>query len=222
MNRLELFRSFNPDKNIYTVHDSEFAPYGRVVSNVDVSDLIAAAETYSPLPRESFLYEPSVPVLEEHPAAKKLVEVIWGCGDVQIGLGRGNANRLDALEWHTCGESCVAVTDMVLLLADRREIVNGWLDSSCVRAFYCAKGEVIDLYATTLHYCPSEVDSNGLSCIVMLDRGTNTELGTKADDPLLTACNKWIFAHEECHELLEQGVIPGIRGENLSYKSIAF
>ena len=220
MNRLEVFRSLNPDKEIYTVHDIAFAPYGRVVSNVDVSDLIRAADAYDPLPRESFLYEPSVPVLEEHPAAKKLVEVIWGCGDVQVGLGRGNANRLDALEWHTCGESYVAITDMVLLLADRREIADGWLDSSCVRAFYCAKGEVIDLYATTLHYCPAEVDSNGLSCIVMLDRGTNTDLDVKTDDPLLFARNKWIFAHEDCTALIEQGIVPGIRGENLSYKSI--
>lgn len=221
MNRLEQFRSLNPGKEILTVHDREFAAYGRLVEGLDVGELISFCESYDPLPRDSFMYEASIPALEALPAAKKLAERIWGCGEVQIGLGRGNANRLDALEWHSCGETSVAITDMVLLLADRRDMEDGWLDSSRVRAFYLAKGEVVELYATTLHYCPAEVDSKGLSCIVALDRGTNAPLEHSVEEePMLFACNKWLFAHEDCAELLAQGVVAGIKGENLSYSSI--
>lgn len=220
MTRLEQFRKLNPDKTVYTVHDKEFAQYGYLVDAGDISALVEAAEKYAPLPVDSFVYEASVPCLEKLPESRKLAELCWGCADIQVGLGRGNANSLDALEWHSCGETSVAISDMVFLVADRREIVDGWLDSSCVKAFYLAKGEIINLYATTLHYCPAEVDSNGLSCVVMLPRGTNGELSCPVDDPMLRACNKWIFVHKDCVELQRQGMVAGIDGENLTYKSI--
>lgn len=220
MTRFEQICALNPNIVIHTAHDPEFSKYGRVITEIDVSDLIEAAKKYAVLPREGFSYETSVPALEDTKGGQALAKYCWGEMDAQIGIGYGNANSLDALEYHTCGETSVAVTDMVFLIADRRNIKDGWLDSKTVEAFYVAEGEVIDLYATTLHYCPAEIDSKGISSIVLLQRGTNEPLENKSDNPLLFAKNKWIFTHESCKGLIDQGIPVGICGENLKLNSI--
>ena len=58
------------------------------------------------------------------------------------------------------------------------------------------KGTTIEVYATTLHFCPCEVTVSGFSCIVGLQRGTNHPLEDRKQG-LLWAKNKWLLAHEE-------------------------
>ena len=60
------------------------------------------------------------------------------------------------------------------------------------------------------------VDGNGFKAIVVLPRGTSTDLMTchtkSYDDKLLTAKNKWLIAHEEAGI---EGAVCGLKGENI-------
>jgi len=58
----------------------------------------------------------------------------------------------------------------------------------------------------------------------VLPRGTNEDFqaGTRPEgDDLLRKRNKWILAHPERRVLVDQGVIPGIRGRNIEILPVA-
>lgn len=214
MNTLELLRAQNPRLPLFDVHGDAFAPFGRVLDGMDTRALCAAAAA-EPMPEEGSRYVPVLETLDRHPDADTLRALYWGQLDAQLGLCWGHANRLNALEWHTCSEINVGVTDLVLLLADRRAVRDGRLDSASVRAFCLAQGEAIEVYATTLHFCPCEVTGAGFRCLVALPRGTNTPLDAGAPrSPMLWAKNKWLIAHEQNASLLARGAAAGITGEN--------
>ena len=122
---------------------------------------------------------------------------------------------LGALEWHKCSEVNIAVTDLILLLGDVRDIEEGnKYNSAKVKAFRVKKGQAIEVYATTLHFCPIETDKSGFGCVVGLLKGTNTDLEFASEDKLLFRKNKWIMAHNDNQALLNRGVVGGIYGEN--------
>ena len=89
-------------------------------------------------------------------------------------------------------------------------------DTSTVEAFLVPAGIGIEGYGTTLHYAPCGVDGNGFKAVVVLPKGTNTDLMTchtkSFDDKLLTAKNKWLIAHEEAGI---EGAVCGLKGENI-------
>lgn len=214
MDKLPALRLANPRIPIYSVRDPEFRRYGRVIEE-DTAALCAAAETL-PFPEEGSRYVAAVPELDSLPEAQLLRERYCGQLDEQIGLCWGHSNRLNALEWHTCSEFNIAVRELVLLLAKREDLDDdGRLDARKVQAFYLARGEMIEVYADTLHFCPCEVTKDGFSCIVGLQRGTNLPLdGSKAKSPCLWATNKWLLGHEDNAPLIARGAFPGIYGEN--------
>lgn len=214
MDKLQALRLANPQIPIYSVRDSEFRRYGRVIEE-DTAALCAAALS-QPFPEEGSRYTAAVPELDDLPEAQLLRDKYCGRLDEQIGLCWGHSNRLNALEWHTCNEFNIAVRELVLLLAKREDLdADGRLDAAKVRAFYLAQGEMIEVYADTLHFCPCEVTKDGFCCIVGLQRGTNLPLdGGQEKSPCLWAANKWLLAHEENASLIERGAFPGIYGEN--------
>lgn len=71
---------------------------------------------------------------------------------------------------------------------------------------------MVEVYATSLHFCPCQVSDEGFGCVVALPKGTNVPLEEAAEDPLLFRKNKWIIAHAENEGLIQRGVIPGIIG----------
>ena len=77
-------------------------------------------------------------------------------------------------------------------------------------------GTAIEVYATTLHYAPCHVNESGFQCVVVLPKGTNTELtfekAAEGEDKLLTAKNKWLIGHEEA---AIEGAFNGLKGENV-------
>ena len=121
---------------------------------------------------------------------------------------------MNATEWHTSSEINIAVTPLVLILGHIWDIENGKIDSSKFKAFYLPAGTVVEVYSTTLHFCPCEVDENGFGCVVALPKDTNTNLEVEPQDKLLFRKNKWIIAHEENLALINRGVISGITGKN--------
>lgn len=199
---------------IYNVTDKEFLPYGRVL-NLDTDEIISAAEKF-PMPQEGSIYVPSEKSFEELDIAKVIQNECFGEIPAQVGYCYGHSNKLNALEWHKCSEINIAVTDLVLFLGMVQDIEDGKYNSEKIKAFKLKKGEAIEVYATTLHFCPIETDENGFGCVVGLLEGTNVPLDGEPDDKLLFRKNKWLIAHEDNAELIAKGVVPGICGPNYS------
>ena len=202
---------------IYKVTDPEFRKYGRVVKNVDFTDLVARLKK-TPLTRD-VAYEPSVPELEAAKGVyKALQDTTYGEMPIQIGYCNGHNRKLNALEYHRDSEINIAVSDMVLLLAKEEEVEDDYtLDTSKVKAFFVPAGTMIEVYATTLHYAPCQTSDKGFRCVVVLPEGTNGELSHKpenksGEEKLLAAVNKWLIGHAEGG--LPEGSFIGLKGEN--------
>ena len=125
---------------------------------------------------------------------------------------------LNALEWHKNSEINVAIDDIVLLLGQLDEIVDGGYHSDKVKAFYLEKGEAAEVYATSLHFTPCTVKKTGMGAVVGLPLGTNTDLEIEVKDKKIFRKNKWIICHENNEALIGRGVVPGITGINYEIK----
>ncbi len=216
MTNLDLLRAANPHIPIYSVNDKEFSRYGKVIKT-DTDELCEIVRSSVEYPETGSRYNAAYEPLDSSEAAAKFRAVFCGELDEEMGLCWGHSNRLNALEWHTCNEFNIAVRELVLLLAKRSDMdEENRLDSAKVKAFCLGNGEMIEVFADTLHFCPCEVTENGFACIAALQRGTNLPLeGEKKPGQLLWMKNKWLIAHEENAAMLEKGAFPGIYGENI-------
>ena len=211
---LEKLQKANPHIKIYSVRDREFDFYGTVCNGFDSSALAEAALKGVEAPDKGTNYLAALDCLDMHPDAAKVRKLLAGQTDAQIGICWGNNQSLDALEYHNSSEIIIAATPAVLLLADRRGIKNGRLDTKTVQAFLLEKGDTVEIYATSLHYAPCMAEGS-FNCIIILPRGTNTPLlAGEKPAPYLTAKNKWLLAHEDNKSLVDQGTFPGLYGTN--------
>ena len=120
---------------IWSVNDAEFNEYGRVVDNVDFSELVEAMKK-TPVP-EGVAYEPGIKELESLSVAKEISSVVYGEMPVQIGYCNGHNCMLNALEYHRDSEINVAATDAILMLGLKREVEKDFtFDTSKVKAFF--------------------------------------------------------------------------------------
>lgn len=201
---------------IYSVADQEFRAYGRVIKDIDFSELVKVLEESTPLP-ENVAYVAGLPALEELPVMEVLTDKLYGELPIQIGYCNGHNKMLNALEYHRSSEINVAATDAVLILGRQQEIAeDDTYDTALAKAFLVPRGTAVELYATTLHYAPCSVDGAGFKVAVVLPKGTNLELEKKhegGEDGHLTAKNKWLLGHPEGG--LPEGSPMGLVGENL-------
>ena len=160
---------------IYSIKDEKFRRYGKVWSGFDCTRLIREME-HTPLP-EDVIYVPSMEELEVLPEAGEFARRIYGGLPIQIGYCNGSNHRLNALEYHRNSEINIAVTNMVLLLGWLPDVTDAFTyDTSRVEAFFVPAGTVVEMYGTTLHYAPCNDGEEGFKCIVILPKGTNTEI----------------------------------------------
>lgn len=214
---LENLKKLNPHIQIYSVNDSEFKTFGRVIKDLDTSEIIAAAKKI-PNPETGSVYTPSEESFEILKIADTIKNNFFGTLPTQIGYCYGHNNLLNATEWHFSSEINIAVTPLVLILGHVWDIDNGRIDSSSFKAFYLPQGTAAEVFATTLHFCPCETEKSGFGCVVGLPLSTNTQLDNVFENPLLFRKNKWIIAHEENISLINRGVISGITGTNFEIK----
>ena len=189
---------------IQNVADDAFRRYGKVLEGYDFTELLKEMK-HTPVP-EDVTYVPSVEEMEG-----------YGGLPIEIGYCNGHNKKLNGLEYHRSSEINVAVTDLVLLIGHQQDVEKDFTyDTSKVEAFLVPAGTAIEVYATTLHYAPCHVNESGFQCVVVLPKGTNTELtfekAAEGEDKLLTAKNKWLIGHEEA---AIEGAFNGLKGENV-------
>ena len=201
---------------IQKVTDPAFGRYGQVLEGYDFTGLIKEMK-HTPVP-EDVIYVPSVEELEALDVMKDLQNKGYGGLPVQIGYCNGHNKKLNAVEYHRNSEINVAVTDLVLLIGHQQDIEpDHTYDTSKIEAFLVPAGTGIEGYATTLHYAPCHVNEGGFQCVVVLPKGTNTDLTFQTEktgeDSLMTAKNKWLIAHEDAKIA---GAFNGLKGENIT------
>ncbi|ROR30378.1 uncharacterized protein DUF4867 [Mobilisporobacter senegalensis] len=203
---------------IKKVEDDSFRKYGRIITEYDVTPLLKVMDS-TPLP-EDVIYVPSVEELEAFPVSKQFEDGMYGGLPIQIGYCNGHNHLLNAVEYHRNSEINIAVTDMILILGIQQEINDDFTyETNKMEAFLVPAGTVVELYATTLHYAPCGVEGKGFKGIVILPKGTNTDLSTQpvktGEEALLFAKNKWLIGHKDSG-LESVGAFIGLIGENLS------
>ena len=86
-------------------------------------------------------------------------------------------------------------------------------------ALKAAAGQVVEVYATTLHYAPCSAEKGaGFKVVIALPKGTNGAMPNLApvngEDRWLRACNKWLLAHKDAAEASD-GAYIGLDGVNI-------
>ena len=103
---------------ILKVTDEAFRQYGKVIKDLDVSDIITAmSETPCP---DDVVYEPSIESLEACKSAQSVSDSLYGGMPIQIGYCNGHNHLLNAVEYHRDSEINIAVTDLILILGKER------------------------------------------------------------------------------------------------------
>ena len=208
---------------IKSVFSHSFNRYGKVITGYDVSELLKALGK-TDKPADSVIYEPFEKGLEACSVVKQMSTNIYGGMNIQAGFCNGNNTKLNCLEWHRGSEINIPEGDIVLLLADLRDVKNGKLDTSKVEAFAVPAGTVVEIYETTLHYAPcngakaGKVSRDGFRVVIILPEGTNFEKPEMKEvyfeDKLLWAKNKWLIAHPDSSEA-KAGAFAGLTGNNI-------
>lgn len=201
------------------ITDASFKKYGRLVKGLNVDGLLEKMKD-TPLPQDSTVYVAGDENLESDPAYAAVSRSLFGGMPVQIGYCNGSNHKLNAVEYHRNSEINIPVTDAVFIVGMQQDIEDDLTyDTAKMEAFYAPAGSVIELYATTLHYAPCNGKDGGFKVIVVLPKGTNTDIeageALTAEDRLLFARNKWLIAHPEAG-LESDGAFVGLKGENLT------
>ena len=204
---------------IYSVFDPEFKPYGQIVTGMDdtvreILDTLALAPI-----TDGVEYVPEYEPLQELPAMVEVSDHLFGGMPVQLGWCNGHNTKLNCLEYHRDSELNIGLYDFVLLVAKADDIIDGKLDTSKVMAFRASAGQVIEVYATSLHYAPCNAEKDGkFKVAIVLPKGTNYDMPNirplNDEDKTLRACNKWLLAHKDAAEASD-GAYIGLTGENV-------
>ena len=201
---------------IYNVTDERFKAYGKVVKDIDFSEMVRVLKEETPIP-EDVAYVPGLEAVESFPAGEELSQKVYGEMPIQIGYCNGHNSLLNALEYHKSSEINVAATDAILLVGKEQDITEDFTyDTALAEAFLLPQGMAVEMYATTLHYAPCGVDGAGFQVAIVLPKGTNLDLEEShegGEDGHLTAKNKWLLGHPEGG--LPQGSPMGLVGKNL-------
>ncbi|MBE6720187.1 MAG: DUF4867 family protein [Ruminococcaceae bacterium] len=219
---LERLNEVNEVK-VYSVFDSVFSTYGRVIKGYDFTEIINYMEKNTGFPEVGNVYFPSITEMEICDIYDEVKNTLYGGMPIQIGYCNGMNTTYNGFEYHKGSEINIAVTDFMLVLGHTWEIRDNQFFIGEEKVFYVPKGTAIEMYQTTLHLSPCRVSDEGFKDIVILPRGTNTPLDYKPDstDPeseLLLQKNKWVIAHKDREPLVRQGAHIGLIGINKELK----
>jgi len=215
---IKKLKALNPHLAIYNYDDPAFLRYGNIINNYNLNEYADIMKD-RPVPGNGNLYVGLDPDLSNCSCSSEIASKLYGGMSIQVGYCNGNNNKLNALEYHKCSEVDIAITDLVLLLGDIRDIRQGSYPSANVEAFFFPTGTACELFATTLHFAPCKVSDKGFKSIIILPEGTNANLSslptpTCSEEKLLWMRNKWLIAHFESIPA-SKGAYTGITGTNI-------
>ena len=118
------------------------------------------------------------------------------------------------MEYHKSSEINIANEDFILVLGERKDIIDGKYDLSKVELFLVPKRTTIEIYATTLHYCPISSGDSKFNMLVVLPLGTNVGRKESQLEPMLRCTNKWLICHEDSREA-RNGAYVGLIGNEV-------
>lgn len=199
------------------ITDAAFKKYGKIL-DLKMPDLGKRLEQTAVT--EGVVYVASDENLEGCAEFADIRNSVYGGMPIQIGFCNGNNHILNAVEYHRDSEINFTATGAVLIIGSQQDIEDDFTyDTAKMEAFALPAGMAVELYATTLHYAPCNLNEDGFQVAIILPHGTNTdkpeETGKCAEDRLMTAKNKWLIAHKESG-LEADGAFIGLKGENLS------
>jgi hypothetical protein len=202
---------------LQNVYDAAFSQYGMVLEGYDFKAMIDTLNAKTEAPADRVIYVASSPDLEALPVFKDLENRLFGGLPIQAGYCNGTNTMLNCLEYHRGSEAFVAADDIILLLANKQDIVNYSIDTAKIEAFLVPKGTGVLYYETALHYAPARADG-AFRTVIVLPRTTNTDMPkitpTHKEDNLLWGRNKWLIAHPDSPEA-KQGAFIGLTGKNI-------
>lgn len=212
-------RRINPDISLYHVAEVAFSKYGRIITNVDCTELLAKLKERE-TPEEGNVYIASDPELEALPIAEYFQTEIYGGFPIQIGYCNGNSYQLNAMEYHKCPELNIATENIILFLARTSDIHNDRFSTENVEAFFIPKNTLIELDGSTMHFAPCKTSEKGFKTIVVLARHTNEDFPeeTIVKGKSLFQKNKWLLTHPDNERMMSRGAYPGIVGTNFEIK----
>lgn len=222
-NTLSRLKKANPELKIYTIYDLEFKTYGKVLDEKKYNNYFDYLEKHTEVPIKDNLYIAHDKDMAATCANIDSITDVFGHMDVQTGFVNGNNTKLNALEYHKSSEINIALTPLVLILAQQSDLINNQLTTARVNVFFLPKRSVVELHPMTLHFSPCKVIDDGFKCGVVLPMGTNMEF-VKAkhiyhkEDELLFKTNKWLIAHEENQKMVSLGAYIGLIGNNIEIK----
>lgn len=217
------FRAQNDHLIIHNIFDECFKPYGRIVGEFDFTEAAETLSANTAIPAEGCVYEPGIAPLNALEVTALVRDNVFGGMPIQAGYCNGVNASLGALEYHKNSEVVVAGTDLCVMVGLLSDIDRGQYYSDLVEVFFVPAGTALEFYATTLHYAPCKVESEGFKSIVYLPEGTNTALTFAVDEnsegAWLTHKNKWLIAHPDSVDLVKSGAKVGIIGDNITVKA---
>lgn len=204
---------------IQSVYDAGFRKYGRVLSGIDVTELIDLMKDKE-MPIEGTVYKASVEELEAVQAAGQIRNQVYGGLPIEVGYCGGNNHKMNGVEYHRGSEVNIACRDMIVLLGQLQDVEDDFTyDSSKIEAFLVPAGTGVEMYSTTLHYSPCTAPDEKTFCsICILPEGTNQKIDfefdkTQGENQLLMAKNKWLILHRD---VKREGAFYGVKGENIT------
>lgn len=215
-NNLERLKKLNPDLKIKTIKSASFKKYGRIIEDQRFKKIERYLSSETEIPEKGNNYQADLKYFSNSKLKKEIEKDYYGEMSVEIGYCNGNNSHLNGLEYHNGSEINIAVTDLILLLGEKKDINHNGYNSENVEAFYLEEGSVIELYGNSLHFAPCKVNNEGFKCAVILLNETNLDLDNENhNDPYLFAKNKWLLVHPDKKDLINKGAAPAINGNNI-------
>ncbi len=223
METIDKIRIENKKYEIYDITDPKFNAFGTILEGYNLTDIQNYAKETIEIPKEGNSYSPSNTNLENFEVVKEIGADIYAGLPIEAGECSGQNTSFSAFEFHQGSEVNLILTDVIMILGKRDQMVNGYFNAQeDAKAFYIPAGSVIEMYGTTLHYSPCKVYESGFKVIVILIKGSNESLAIdfKSKNKQIIKINKFQMVHESRKDKIKQGIKVGLSGELIEISSI--
>lgn len=204
------------------VTEPTFKLYGKVLADFDFENYVKTIDNQKivSIPDDGNNYLASIQELEETSLFSWLKENVFGGLEIQLGTCAGHNTVLSAVEYHQGSEVVIALTDCLLTLGHVSDLDGLYYDAELMKSFVIRKGEAVELFSTTLHYSPIQLDLSGYATIVGLLKGTNDSLDSTSENQMLLAKNKFMIVHSSRKDKIEKGAFPGFYNKNIDFINV--